>query len=127
MEESIFCPKCADAKMKKVNISGVVVDKCPRCQGIWFDMLEKDDLKKIRGSEMIDTAKEPADLDHRMQKIDCPKCHTLMSPTRDLHVSRVVYEKCSVCYGIFLDAGEFSALRSSSIWNRIKGMLGFGA
>ncbi|MCK5194738.1 MAG: zf-TFIIB domain-containing protein, partial [Desulfobulbaceae bacterium] len=30
------CPKC-NAMMEKVEYHSIVVDRCTRCKGIWFD------------------------------------------------------------------------------------------
>ena len=48
------CPKCAQA-MEKVTFQDVEVDRCINCGGMWFDMLELEELKKMKGSEKIDT------------------------------------------------------------------------
>ena len=39
------CPKCAQA-MEKVKFQDVEIDRCINCGGMWFDMLELDELKK---------------------------------------------------------------------------------
>ena len=40
------CPKCAQA-MEKVKFQDVEIDRCINCGGMWFDMLELEDLKKL--------------------------------------------------------------------------------
>ena len=47
------CPKCS-AAMESVSYQGIEVDRCTKCAGLWFDMLEAEDLKKLSGSESID-------------------------------------------------------------------------
>ena len=47
------CPKCK-SDMAKVEFKGIEIDRCTNCSGIWFDILEEEDLKKIEGSERID-------------------------------------------------------------------------
>jgi len=32
----------------------IKIFRCVNCHGLWFDMLEKDDLAKIKGSDPID-------------------------------------------------------------------------
>ena len=51
------CPKCK-SDMEKVKHGGIEVDRCTNCKGIWFDLLEEEDLKKIEGSESIDIGDE---------------------------------------------------------------------
>ena len=48
------CPKCG-ADMEKVTHQAIEVDRCTGCKGIWFDMLEHEHLKAMKGSEAIDT------------------------------------------------------------------------
>ena len=47
------CPKC-DVEMTKVFHESIEVNRCIRCEGLWFDMLELEHLKAIAGSEEID-------------------------------------------------------------------------
>ena len=47
------CPKCS-AEFETVKYENINIDRCSGCQGLWFDMLEKEDLKQIEGSELID-------------------------------------------------------------------------
>ena len=47
------CPKCHSV-MEKVEYQTIEVDRCTSCHGIWFDMLEAQQLKAIAGSEEID-------------------------------------------------------------------------
>ncbi len=48
------CPKCEGA-MEPVEFEGIEVDRCTKCGGLWFDLLEHEDLKALEGSEAIDT------------------------------------------------------------------------
>jgi uncharacterized protein len=48
------------------------------------------------------------------QKLDCPKCHARMSATHDPRQPHIVFEKCSVCYGVFFDPGEFADLKKTT-------------
>jgi Zn-finger nucleic acid-binding protein len=45
--KSVLCPRC-NVQMKQINYSystGIIVDRCPRCEGIW---LNKDELEHIQ-------------------------------------------------------------------------------
>jgi len=39
------CPKCG-ADLKTAEWSGIQVDRCPECLGVWFDAGEAEDLIK---------------------------------------------------------------------------------
>jgi len=45
--DELNCPLCETVKMEHFNYgttSGIILDKCPDCEGIWTD---KDELKKV--------------------------------------------------------------------------------
>ncbi|WFB37443.1 zf-TFIIB domain-containing protein [Kiritimatiellota bacterium B12222] len=121
MNESIDCPKCK-IEMKPQLVEGIEVDRCPGCQGIWFDMLEHEDLKKMPGSESLDNAVSGKDSSDVVK--DCPRCHTRLSPTHDAEQPHIVYDKCSSCYGVFFDAGEFADLKELTLKERLKAWVG---
>ena len=38
------CPKCLTATLAEFKLEGVAVDRCSRCDGIWFDARELSQL-----------------------------------------------------------------------------------
>ena len=117
------CPKCESA-MEKVSYSGIEVDRCTKCKGIWFDLLEHEDLKKIEGSESIDIGDEQVGEKYdKMRKIDCPICHTNMIPMVDKEQYHIKYEACTICYGVFFDAGEFKDFKEKTVLESFKHMI----
>ena len=111
------CPKCS-AEMQPVSYENVEVDICTGCQGIWFDQFEAEDLKKIKGSESIDTGLPSKGIEmNDIDDIDCPKCRVKMVKMVDNKQSHIWYESCSQCYGLFFDAGEFSDYKSENFWD----------
>ena len=42
------CPKC-NSMMEKVEYQSIEIDRCTNCYGIWFDMLEAEHLKEMKG------------------------------------------------------------------------------
>lgn len=108
------CPKC-DSEMEKVVHSGIEVDRCTDCGGIWFDMLEHKALKIVPGSEAIDTG-DPA-VGREMSKIEhinCPVCKTPMARMVDKEQPDLWCEGCAACNGIFFDAGEFTDFKQET-------------
>ena len=67
------CPKCPSSKLRSVMFgqSGVVIDWCPDCQGIWLDRSEYDSISEYLRSEATSaTAKEiREELAHDLKKI----------------------------------------------------------
>jgi Zn-finger nucleic acid-binding protein len=111
---AISCPKCK-AAMEKVKFQNIEVDRCTSCKGLWFDMLEREHLDAMKGSESIDIG--PARKEDRaaVVRINCPVCHTPMIRMVDLKNRNVWYESCKVCYGVFYDAGEFRKHKESHV------------
>jgi Zn-finger nucleic acid-binding protein len=109
------CPKC-NSDMEKITYENIEVDRCTNCRGIWFDMLEQEKLKAMEGSQSIDTGDpEVGKKYNEMGKIDCPVCHTQMVRMVDTEQPHIRYEACTVCYGVFFDAGEFKDYKEETI------------
>ena len=73
ISSSRVCPKCPSSKLRSVIFgqSGVVIDWCPDCQGVWLDRSEYDSITEYLRSEATSaTRKEIAqELAHDLKKI----------------------------------------------------------
>lgn len=119
---NIECPKC-EGTLEPVVYSGIEVDRCTDCKGLWFDSLEAEQLKKVQGSEQIDIGNPEIGSDlNKKGDVNCPKCDTLMTKMVDLKQSHIWYEKCPVCYGTWFDAGEFKDFKEEGLLEVIKDM-----
>jgi uncharacterized protein len=117
------CPKCG-SEMELVIFENIEVDRCENCCGIWFDMLEKEDLSKIENSETIDIGEQQiGEMYNQIRQIDCPKCNVRMIQMIDKAQFHIHYESCPSCYGVFFDAGEFRDLKEHTVIERFKEML----
>lgn len=117
------CPKCK-ASMTKVEYGGQEVDRCTQCQGIWFDQFEKDKLKDIKGSAVIDTGDRDTGHEYnQVDQIDCPICHAKMIRMVDIKQSHIWYESCPVCRGVFFDAGEFTDFKQETVLDFFKSLV----
>ncbi len=104
---SLTCPKC-NSPMEPVEFSNVTVDRCKACQGIWFDGTEHRDLKKVSGSEAIDTGSAKVGKEHDMLgDVPCPRCGQAMTAQVDPYQSHIRYDVCPDRHGVYFDAGEF--------------------
>jgi uncharacterized protein len=125
MSRDLTCPKCRE-RMETVRFQDIEVDRCTRCKGIWFDLLEHVALKHRRDSEAVDTGADSARVKllrnelNAQGDIDCPVCRTRMVRLVDPRQSHIWYEKCQNCSGIFLDAGEFTDLKSQTAADVLK-------
>jgi len=114
------CPKCGSL-MEKVVFEKIEVDRCTNCKGIWFDMLEHEELKKLNGAESIDTGDPETGREYnKIDSIICPKCNSKMIRMVDRSQPHIWYESCGVCYGIFFDAGEFTDFKNHTIFDFFK-------
>ena len=117
------CPKC-NADMEKVEYNAIEVDRCTNCQGIWFDMLEAKQLKEMKGAETIDIGDPKVGKEYnKVDKINCPKCNTLMAKMVDNNQPHIWYEACDICYGLFFDAGEFRDYKEENILDFFKDII----
>ncbi|MDH3645720.1 MAG: zf-TFIIB domain-containing protein [Gammaproteobacteria bacterium] len=109
------CPKC-DKMMETVVYKTIEVDRCTSCMGIWFDALEHEVLKELKGAEAIDTGESRVGkiLD-KTTRCNCPVCHTSMISMVDRDRPHIHYEACTVCFGAFFDAGEFTEYKQHTI------------
>lgn len=117
------CPKCEN-EFETINFDGIQVDRCTGCRGLWFDMLEKEDLLKMEGSESIDVGPDQVDDTYNaMRQIDCPACGQAMIPMVDKDQFHIKYESCPSCYGTYFDAGEFKDLKEFTVVERFHAMM----
>lgn len=119
-EVHVNCPKCG-AEMEMVGHESIEVDRCKGCKGIWFDLLEREKLSELEGSETIDIGDpETGEKFDTVEHIDCPVCHTRMIRMVDPVQPHVRYEACKNCSGVFLDAGEFTDLKERTLLDRLR-------
>jgi Zn-finger nucleic acid-binding protein len=102
--------------MEKVEYKSIEVDRCESCHGIWFDMLEAEQLKAIKGSEKIDVGdRKQGEKYNKVGSVNCPVCRTQMTMTVDDNQPHIWYEYCEICHGMFFDAGEFRDYKEETI------------
>jgi Zn-finger nucleic acid-binding protein len=122
------CPLCKKA-LDKAIFYGVEVDYCPKCRGLWF---EKDELRLAKDDRDEDLAwldinlwKDKAKFQiSRGQKL-CPACRmplyevnygdSKIHPVKPgeagaKQFNGVKVDICNLCYGIWLDRGEFKKI-----------------
>ena len=118
------CPKCT-SPMARVNLGGIVVDRCTNCQGLFFGQCEKDALrKKKKVAHALDVGDPQIGQQfNRVDRIHCPRCATPMMRMVDFQQPHIRFEQCKVCGGAFFDAGEFRDLTHHTIVDYFKDML----
>jgi Zn-finger nucleic acid-binding protein len=122
---SLKCPKCG-SEMVRVSFQGVEIDRCTNCGGLWFDVLEHEELRKLGNTESVDkgnVAVEQA-LDQRQSAYPCPRCGTPLTRITDPHQPHIHLDKCSRDYGVFFEAGEFSDWKTITLEERLRDWFG---
>jgi uncharacterized protein len=110
--------------MEKVSFEKIEIDRCNQCNGIWFDMLEHEELKNMRGADLIDNGGPTAKSSAPSKPVNCPACNV---PLIGMVVSgqpHIQYEACKVCYGVFFDAGEFKDFSNKTLAESWRALFG---
>ena len=108
------CPRCS-ASLKSVDVKSASVDRCPRCQGSWYDAGELRLLKDR--AHHGDYRWIDVDLWHNrdlfsagdQQELACPRCGETMT-TVGYSDSGIAVNICTGCRGTWADGGDFSAI-----------------
>lgn len=118
------CPKC-QADMEVIDYGGIEIDRCTRCNGIFFDHLEQDKLKQLEGAESIDIGDDFLGARYdEFQTIDCPRCEVTMEQVREQDPCEIRFESCPRCRGAFFDAGEFRDYLADEIFDQFQNIVG---
>jgi Zn-finger nucleic acid-binding protein len=106
---ALDCPRCVRVKLEEVDLGEVVVDRCARCAGVWFDNDEIGNAVGNRpGLRKLESAIPP--LEDEIGALRCPRCPdvALRKLAVDAPAGRpaaVVY-RCASCAGTWIDRGE---------------------
>ncbi len=109
------CPLCRTA-MKEANISGVLIDECLECHGLWFDNLELarlDEIQEGDGEALERLLSYPRTSDSNRGSINCPRCSAKMHSRSYYYKSDIRIDECYGCGGVWLDAGELEEVRKN--------------
>jgi len=119
-----LCPKCRDKMHERpLGESGIKIDMCPTCHGMWFDRWELEGHLGGPDSEIMPGG------DARVIERPCPVCRAVMT-NFTASGTEVSVDMCEECKGIWLDAGELKRLEEASkppagLLGSIAKMLGF--
>ena len=110
------CPALRDpakrdkTQLQKALLSGVEIDYCPRCYGLWFEENElrwaKDEKDRSLRWLDIDVWKDPTKFRVSRGKKMCPKDRMPLYEV-EYGDSNIRVDVCNLDHGIWLDRGEF--------------------
>jgi Zn-finger nucleic acid-binding protein len=107
--------------MAPVAVAGIEVDRCTGCGGLWFDLLEHEDLRHQPAARDLDSG-NPA-LGGRYDQVGLIRCPVDAEPMVrmvDKGQPHIWVESCPVCYGMFFDAGEFREFTEETLGDMIR-------
>ena len=96
------CPRCNSA-LKIETHKGIEVDRCPKCEGMWLDYHELDQLEDTVLD--IDPTKGTMFFSSQGSELACPKCQEEMKWFRYRHYN-LELDFCEAEHGFWLDKGE---------------------
>jgi len=108
----MFCPICK-IKLSEAILHKVGIDYCQKCLGLWFEENElrwaKDEKDKQINWLDIDLWQDKTKFKiTRGQKI-CPACRVPLYEV-EYGDSGIKVDVCNLCFGIWLDRGEFKKI-----------------
>jgi Zn-finger nucleic acid-binding protein len=96
------CPNCGD-RLEVKQYNGIEVNQCSKCEGMWFDFKELDDLEDKIFSD--DDMKGTLVWDKRTSERICPKCNKKMAKF-NYRLNDLELDYCEDMHGYWLDKGE---------------------
>lgn len=116
----IKCPKCG-ADMARHTHGSLTIDRCQTCSGLWLDALELQRLlERPQTPRAVDTGAPRTGSPPSPRRLQCPRDKSPLIAMSDPMQRHVRYEQCSVCGGLFLDAGELRDLSELTLRERIR-------
>jgi Zn-finger nucleic acid-binding protein len=102
--------------MAPVRMAETEIDRCTGCGGLWFDMLEQEDLRAVPGADALDSGDRSLGARYdRVGLVRCPVDGQTMVRQVDRAQPSLWFESCPFCYGVFFDAGEFVEFREEHL------------
>ena len=108
------CPRDGTT-LATVQVLGLELDKCHKCDGIWFD---RGELERARdaGVEQLEEVIEKKYGDPAYDEgaaegyMVCPRCGGRLRRQAYTYVNPVRVASCQGCHGMWLDDGELNAI-----------------
>lgn len=113
------CPACS-GNMTELTLDGVQIDRCDRCEGVWLDAGEAEELYKAQPSPKEALQKKKLDLlrqwkvaalDPKECDRDCPRCGAALLRVNYKDIPGLQIDKCREDCGLYLDKGELEKVR----------------
>ena len=120
--DSMDCPKCPGVLESRTYGRKIRVHRCSDCGGLWCKPKVLLEMRKEWMSEAVLDSGDPklgAALD-KLDNIRCPEDGVTMVRKTDEQQSHIWYESCTICGGLYFDAGEFTDLKYDTLMDRVR-------
>jgi Zn-finger nucleic acid-binding protein len=115
----LVCPKC-DAGLFIARLSGVELDYCERCRGVWLDAGE---LEQLAGSPLPDFQHQPGTVPAGKKHL-CPRCDV---PLEEIAApGSLTLDKCPRGHGLWFDVDELQQLLDTTHGAPLAGFFNLG-
>ena len=115
------CPRCHERQFATAQVSGIQLDRCSRCRGIWFDAGEFEEvIELLHGRENEEAAGQadparPIDAPAYLPLlVHCPSCRKALlreAPMSFEFIHHfVMTDRCPECGGVWLDGSELELI-----------------
>lgn len=115
----VVCPKC-DVALILLEFEGVEIDYCPRCEGLWLDHGEIDELLVRTGGQPGDVLYEFVECQKARSEVGrpdylCPRCDRALKEVvrRGEGGEELRIDRCPRNDGIWFDKNELHLLLRS--------------
>ena len=119
------CPKCFGVELEEQTVGEVTIDRCPSCFGIWLDALELEKLLEADARELLSEDRRfRPEVEDQDLHLNCPRCEgARLIKLSALQRPGTIVDSCTVCYGMWLDAGEFTRLAHADLPGRLRALV----
>ncbi|WP_238946903.1 zf-TFIIB domain-containing protein [Seongchinamella unica] len=121
------CPKCNDTLSVVYFGTDIEVKRCNNCAGIFA---RREMLQRIRDEWLVESIIDVGANSRHSVSVEpgtdviCPACGAVMDPVRDDQQKHIVIDVCSSCDSVFLDPGELTDMKTVTLIDHIRKLLG---
>ncbi len=113
------CPRCQAELAAEQEYHGIIVDRCPSCEGRWLDHDELDQLEATVPSTP-EERRATIRYAERRSELRCPVCGGPMTAF-NYRAYNLELDVCDAEHGFWLDGGEEARVRGI-IEERVRGL-----
>jgi len=120
-----MCPACKEV-LVVLELSGVEIDRCTSCGGIWLDSGELEQilaLAEVPAGRIAEALR--AGSQGSRSRRQCVRCRRRMRQVAIEGCTGLVADRCPAGHGIWFDAGELSAAVKTLSGDQADAVAGF--